>query len=336
MTARSPGFWTLLTLALSVPAALGFKAIGGPLPWLLGPLFLGALLTLRTPASVIDPVRDASLFLLGLQVGSSLTPEATARLADLPVAALMLAVSTALAMTAGYWIYSRLGGWDRVTSFLAASPGALSTIIALTHGSPADMGRVMLAQSVRLAALIFLFPLAFGLDASEPEPVAAWSAHDYAIALAAALASGLILRWRKVPAAWILGPSAAVAALTAFDMIHGAPHAVIFQTGLLVIGAATGIKLAQGLATGWRASLWKTALGLVAMVAISALVAFAAQPLTGLPIEVLLLAFAPGGFEAMIAMAVALDLDPAFVSAAHVSRVMALTLLLPVIFRLRG
>lgn len=336
MTARAPGFWTLVTLALSVPAALGFQAIGEPLPWLLGPLFIGALLTLTTPASVIDPVRDASLFLLGLQVGSSLTPEATARLAELPVAALMLAVSTALAMAAGYWIYSRLGGWDRVTSFLAASPGALSTIIALTHDSPADMGRVMLAQSVRLAALIFLFPLAFGLDASEPEPVAAWSAHDYAIALAAALASGLILRWRKVPAAWILGPSAAVAALTAFDVIRGAPHAVIFHTGLLVIGAATGIKLAQGLATGWRASLWKTSLGLLAMVAISALVALAAQPLTGLPIEVLLLAFAPGGFEAMIAMAVALDLDPAFVSAAHVSRVMALTLLLPVIFRLRG
>lgn len=336
MSAPAPALWTALTLILSVPAAFGFKAVGGPLPWLLGPLVLAALLATRTRATVTNPVRDGALFLLGLQVGSSLTPDATARLAELPMAGLLLAVSTALAMVAGYWVYSRLGGWDRVTSFLAASPGALSTVIALTHDSPAQMGRVMLAQSVRLAALVVIFPIAFGLDTPDTAPALNWSGRDYALALAAALAAGLLLRWRRVPAAWILGPSAAVAALTASDTIHGMPHAVVFEAGLLVIGAATGVKLSHGLAEGWRASLWKALLGLVAMVLVTVLAALAAVPVTGLPLEVLLLAFAPGGFEAMIAMSVALDLDPAFVSAAHVARVLGLTMLLPVVYRVRG
>ena len=51
--------------------------------------------------------------------------------------------------------------------------------------------------------------------------------------------------------------------------------------------------------------------------------------LLGLPFGQVLLAFAPGGLEAMTIMAFALDLDPAYVGAHHLIRFLGLGLLLP-------
>jgi hypothetical protein len=51
--------------------------------------------------------------------------------------------------------------------------------------------------------------------------------------------------------------------------------------------------------------------------------------LGGLPLPLTLLAFAPGGLEAMIIMAFALGLDPAYVAAHQIARYVGLVLLMP-------
>jgi uncharacterized membrane protein AbrB (regulator of aidB expression) len=60
-------------------------------------------------------------------------------------------------------------------------------------------------------------------------------------------------------------------------------------------------------------------------------VAFAllCQHLLGLPFAEIWLAYAPGGVEAMTVMAYALNLEPSYVSAHHVIRLLALVLLSP-------
>ncbi|MBL4557074.1 MAG: AbrB family transcriptional regulator [Rhodobacteraceae bacterium] len=65
------------------------------------------------------------------------------------------------------------------------------------------------------------------------------------------------------------------------------------------------------------------------MGALAAAFAFALAPLIDLSPALLLIAFAPGGLEAMIAMSVQLGLDPAFVTAHHVFRLLFLTALIP-------
>ncbi|MDX1737159.1 MAG: AbrB family transcriptional regulator, partial [Alphaproteobacteria bacterium] len=49
-----------------------------------------------------------------------------------------------------------------------------------------------------------------------------------------------------------------------------------------------------------------------------------------LPFGQLWVAFAPGGVEAMAAMAISLDFDPAFVAVHHLFRIIFLILILPI------
>jgi uncharacterized membrane protein AbrB (regulator of aidB expression) len=59
--------------------------------------------------------------------------------------------------------------------------------------------------------------------------------------------------------------------------------------------------------------------------------AVVAAEVVDLPAAALLLAFAPGGVEVMAALAVETGLEPAFVAAHHVFRLMLLSVLVPIL-----
>ncbi len=67
--------------------------------------------------------------------------------------------------------------------------------------------------------------------------------------------------------------------------------------------------------------------------AVSAAIAAAGSLLLPLSFGQLWLAYAPGGVEAMAVMALALQLDPAFVGAHHVLRILGLNLISPLWLR---
>ncbi len=69
-------------------------------------------------------------------------------------------------------------------------------------------------------------------------------------------------------------------------------------------------------------------------VALSALFAFTVSALLGIGFAQALLAFAPGAIEAMALMAVSLDLDPAYVGAHHIIRLLLMPLMIPLCARL--
>ena len=77
------------------------------------------------------------------------------------------------------------------------------------------------------------------------------------------------------------------------------------------------------------AGLATVMLGLV----VSGAFALAAARLLKLPLDQLLLAYAPGGVDVMAIMALALGLDPAFVGVHHALRFMALSIVLPIWLR---
>ncbi len=286
---------------------------------------------------VAEPARDVGFMALGLQIGASLTPETATRLAGLPLAAVGLVAATAAAMAVAYVVLRRLAHWDRATAFLASAPGAFSTTLALIPIIGADDRRVITAQTLRLAVLVALLPLAF-----VTEPVGTvrdvWQWRDVAIALPLAAVAGFGLQRVGAPAAWILGPAAVSALLSVTSITVGQPAAWAFNAGLLVIGAASGARVrggkrAQG-AKLKRADLVAMAAALLAMLIATTVIAAVTATLTPLPFTALMLAYTPGGFEAMVALAAALDLEPALVSAAHVTRVLSLTIAMPWMYKL--
>lgn len=323
---------TFLTLAVATTGGALAMLPGLPLPWLLGPLIAVAATGRWTAPALPASLVQAAIFVLGLQVGATLTPDSLDRLAALPLMAAGLAVSTALAMAAGYWALRGLAGWDASTALLAATPGALSMVLAMLPETAASASRVTLAQIFRLASLVTLYSLLFH-GAAQAAAASAWSLEDGALATGLGFAGWALASRLKAPAAVVLGPALTTGALTAMGAVAGAPPAILFQAALCVVAARTGTQIAAAPFAAWRRDVGAVILAFLAMLAATTLTALAIAPFATAPLPVALLAFAPGGFEAMVAIAAALNLDPALVGAAHVARVLALTLAGPWLFR---
>ncbi len=99
--------------------------------------------------------------------------------------------------------------------------------------------------------------------------------------------------------------------------------------GVLIASRLQGLTLSE-LRKLMRPSLVALVIGTV-LAMLSALVA---APLSGISVGKMVLAFAPGAFEAMVILAFVLDLDPAFVGSMHLARFVVISLALPVVVRL--
>lgn len=67
----------------------------------------------------------------------------------------------------------------------------------------------------------------------------------------------------------------------------------------------------------------------VAVVVLACSVAVLVSRLTGVPLNAVMIAFAPGGLETMAAMAVMMHADTAYVGSHHVLRLLFLSVLMP-------
>jgi len=72
------------TLVYAAAGVAAFKALGLPIPWLLGPMFAGLIAALvRAPLAAPPRVGDAMRTVLGVAVGASITPELLGRLPEM-------------------------------------------------------------------------------------------------------------------------------------------------------------------------------------------------------------------------------------------------------------
>jgi len=94
--------------------------------------------------------------------------------------------------------------------------------------------------------------------------------------------------------------------------------------GALIGTRFSGVPLTQFL-NGLSAGIAITVVAVVFAAMASVPVAWA----LGMPLVHVLVAFAPGGLETMIAMGAVLGVVPGFVAACHIARLLVLTVLLP-------
>ena len=103
----------------------------------------------------------------------------------------------------------------------------------------------------------------------------------------------------------------------------------LVAVSLAVLGISVGEKFATvrraGLARMIAASLAAFLAAFVVAMAISAVFAWA----LGMPVGAVFLAYAPGGLDAMIALAFLLNFEVAFVAVIHMSRMVLLSLGMP-------
>jgi membrane AbrB-like protein len=333
----------LLTAGIAAAGGALLTAMGWPAAWLMGAMMAVAAAALAgLPVGLPPRLRDGAFLLLGISMGSSVTPESIAAMRTWPGSIALLVASVAATIGVSAWYLERLCGWDRTTARFAAMPGAFASVAVLAATSSADLPRVILAQSLRVFTLVALMPPILSILNGGAVAAGATGAAPHVNSLAEALAVlafsaavAFALTRLRVPAGVLLGAMIASAALHATGLVHGR-----FPPPLVVLGfVATGAVIGARFRGTTLAIVVRTVPGAVVSILLALVVsaAFAAAGawLLGLPFGQLWLAYAPGGVEAMAAMALVLNLEPAFVGAHHIVRILGLNLISPFWLRSR-
>jgi membrane AbrB-like protein len=332
-----------IALALALGGAGGwvFSTLNLPLPWMLGALFATMVAAVAgLPLAGPARIRATVVAVIGVLLGAGFTPALLQQVGawSLTLAGLALYLLLSLALLVPW--FRRVGGFDRRTAFLAAMPGGLSEMVELAEVARADVPRVILAQSLRIATAIAVIAVWFrwiqGVPVGQVTGQAGFAelaAADLMILAGAAVAGsalGLILR---LPAPTLLGPMVVSAALHLTGVTQSAPPAELVVLAQVILGTILGCRFV-GISAG--ALLPAAALSLGATLVMLGLAlgfALVLQRLTGQSAEQILLAYAPGGLTEMSLVALALNAEAAFVATHHVVRILLVIVAAPVMFR---
>jgi membrane AbrB-like protein len=322
-----------LTLALGAAGGAFFAFIHFPAPWLAGSMIAAILAVfLGMKLSMSNRLRNAAFIILGVQIGSSVTMETLATVARWPASLVMLAVTVAAVTAACYLFYRRVRGWPEADALFSSLPGALSLVVALADDAKADMRRVIIAQSIRLFFLVAALSLV--INSLSPQAVQGtmlanrvwW---EIALVVAASAAVALLLERCRVPAGLFVGSIITSAVFYVGGIAHGAlPQPVIILANV-ILGTSLACRFQDFTSGELLHALGDGVAGFAIALGVSLLGAVLASFIAGLPFAQTLLAFAPGGLDVMMVIALALHLDPAYVGAHQLARYLGMSLVLP-------
>lgn len=337
-----------LTLLLALAAAGLCKALHTPLPWMIGPLLVTAVLSmLGTPTQSWTPLRNAGQWVIGGALGLYFTPQVVALVAGLWWAILLNIVwALALGLTFGAWLHRvhfgpgrfHVAGLSRITTYFAAPIGAASemTLMAERHGAQTEL--VASAHSLRVLLVTLIIPFGFqwaglhGLDSTLPGArLVQWPGLGLLFVLTGVGCWVMVKLERTNP--WFIGALLVSLVLTACDVTLSGVPPFMTNAAQLVIGVSLGVRFSRSfvhLAPRWLGSVAVATIVLIVFCAgFAAALAYAAQ----VHWATLMLGTAPGGIAEMAITAKVLQLGVPLVTAFHVTRLAAVLLLAEPVYR---
>lgn len=342
--------WPATVLALVLGAAGGalFWRLDLPLAWMLGAMTVTTLAAVGgVPLRISVHLRGVMVAVLGVMLGSAFTPDLLDRAGDWVVSLAALCPYLLVATLLCLVYFRRAGGYDRSTAFYSAVPGGLAQMIVLGTDQGGDTRAISLAHATRILLVVSTIPFWFRLT-HDPVVAAAATALDLRphlldvpladlalLAAAAAVGSGLGLLLR-LPAATLVGPMVVSAALHLTGVTASTPPVEAVAIAQVVLGTAIGCRFAGTRAATMLHALALAVGALVILLAVAIGFALAVRAVTDLDFDALLLAYAPGGLAEMTLIALAQDIDPAFVSAHHTVRIALVVIFAPLVFRAVG
>lgn len=328
---------TACTLAVgAVGAGLGYL-VSLPVYVLTGPAILIAVLSLFGLGFAITPmVRDAVFLLIGIAIGAGVDAQATAAFLRWPLAFLVLGVMLLSSMYASRQLLVRGFGYGPRSAVLSATPGHLSFVLAMGSALNVDVSQIAVVQSVRLFSLTLFVPfaaLAFGIDvnALPVAPGQPMSTVHLIILILTGLGLGLGLKRINIPAPLLIGGLVVSSVAHISGLTPGILDWRISLLAFAAIGTLIGTRFSgvslKALKSNLLAGLATTGVAIAFATTAAVPVAW----LLTMPLPHVLVAFAPGGLETMIAMGAVMGANPGFVAAAHVARLLMLTVFVPLL-----
>ena len=332
----------LETLSIGTIGGLLFLVAGLP-----GGLITGAMLAVGSAAmlgrsmAVPAHLTQAVLVMLGISLGSLMSRQLLQHVGAYPVTIGLLALATFCTTLGSSYYLQRLHGWDRTSAFLAASPGALSQIALLAIEKGADMPAIAVVQTLRVIILTAALPLilvATGLTSSPAPALTMTVASPLGLVglIGASVAVSLVFRMAKFPASWLFGAMVGSSVLHGAGLIDGGLPPLVRSIALIGIGTLIGSRFSR-MRTSTLLRHLTAGLGSFAIaIAISAIFVTLVAWTTNVRFADVMVAYAPGAMDAMLALALTLHIDPIFVGAHHLSRFIFVTIATPGIVHLFG
>lgn len=332
--------------------ALGIGAAGGavfawfrmPLAWMMGAMCLTTASAIAgARVKVYPPLRALMVAVLGVMLGSAFRPEMFERAGEWTVSlsALFLFIALSAALATGY--FRRLARYDRTTAYFSAIPGGLNEMILVGNAMGGDDRTIALTHASRILIVVLIIPFWFRLVEGYVPPAGGVGAafapvlsiplKDLAILAFCGLAGFFGARALGLPAAALTGPMALSAAAHLTGLTASRPPSELIVAAQVVVGAAIGCRFAGAPIRRVRRAILVALGSTVLMLAVCTAFSLTVNGLTGLPVEALVLAYAPGGLAEMSLIALALGIDPAFVSTHHVVRIFLVVVLAPLAWR---
>ncbi|NQV81075.1 MAG: AbrB family transcriptional regulator [Alphaproteobacteria bacterium] len=334
-----------LFIALFIGAVGGtvFYFLSLPLAWMLGSM-IAVMIAALAGAPVRMPNRFRGVFatVIGVLLGSAFTPELIQQAGRFGATLLIQIGFMAVAMTIAYWIYRKVGGYDRTTAYFSSTPGGLSEMTMISEAMGGDGRIVPLNHGIRIVLVVTLISFYFRYVENLAVPTTPQSgAHIASTPLEIALlVACAVIGWGvgsrlRLPAAPMIGPMVLSASLHATGVTNTTVPVWLVSIALVVIGTSVGCRFRDRMSA--RAMVRTIAIAVltaVSMIAFAVVTAMVFARLTGLDGFILFLSIAPGGLAEMSLIAFALSADTAFVTVMHFLRVLVVMLSGAAVYRL--
>ena len=331
-----------LTLGIGALGGAVFRHVNLPLAWMIGALFATTAASIAgVPLLAASRLRMAMVAVLGVMLGSAFSPATAGRIVTWwpTVAALALYIAVVTGLLAVY--FRRVAGYDWVTSYFAASPGGLNEMVLVGTALGGNDRTIALVHAVRILLVVIAIPFGFVLFGGYQRgsavplglPIADFPLIDFIILTVCAMLGAAMARVLRVPAALMVGPMVASAAVHLAGLTASRPPGELVAAAQVVIGSTLGARFA-GIKPIQIARVALTSGGAtVIMLALTIGFSLLLEPLAGSTMQATILSFAPGGLAEMSLIALALHVDAAFVSTHHVVRIALIVMLSPLVFR---
>ena len=330
------------TLAVAIAGGMTFGLLGMPAGWLSGSILAVAAASLAGRHMLMPILLMRTIFvLIGISLGAVVTPQTLHGMAAYPLSiAVLVAGMGAIALTGSYYLQT-VHGWDKVSAYLASAPGGMSQVVAIATEVGADVRGIAIVQTMRVviiavglpAGLALLGLVNTGVRRNVGGPFVFAELGELSLLVVASTAVALFAHRVRFPGGLLFGAMLTSAFLHGSGFVHAVMPWWAVIAAQISLGAVTGSRFA-GTPLKLLARFVAAAFGSFAVaVAVAALFAAGLVTMVSVPLAEVMIAFAPGSVDAMMLLALALSLDPVYVGAHHLTRILLVSVAMPLFAR---
>ena len=326
---------TLLAICISATGGALAQAAGMPAGWLIGGMVCVAIAALGgAPVAMPAWLRDVAFVLVGLVMGASVARDSLSLIVQWPVTMLALCIELVLIIAITGWALHKLFRLDAGTSFMSAFPGHLSFVMAIASAGVGDSRQIAIIQVVRILFLTASAPLALLLFSSVAPAATAepqMAIETLVLVGAACALTGFVFTRLRVPAGYVLGAMFMATTARLTGNFEGALPPAVTIAAFVLIGANIAIRLKGISGREFSGALRAGLVGTVIAVGITTAMALVCVQFVDMPFGQVWLGLSPGALEGMGALGIAMGFDTAFIAAHHVTRLLILTIGIPLV-----